>query len=210
MTKPMLVVALVISASVAGFPSRAAAKGLDDVWDIIDKLSGPGPFTGGPVIAATIPCRQGREWKVMQAVSNPGKKDPCIYVEFRDMYVDPKGPFERVSAKLVETGVTFQQHPALDIGAGFGVAYFATTVNRTDYNVTNFVVTPVRVVVKPLRLLFDDPRTGALQVHFRATVRFGDIDGSDFGAPASTFQAGTEVLRGVGVILDVWQMIKRP
>ena len=156
MTKRMLVVALVISACVAGFPSRAAAKGLDDIWDIIDHLSGPGPFTGGPVIAATIPCRQGREWKVMQAVSNPSRKDPCIYVEFRDLHVDPKGPFERVSAKLVETGVTFQQHPALDIGAGFGVAYFATTVNRTDYNVTNFVVTPVRVVVKPLRLLFDE------------------------------------------------------
>jgi hypothetical protein len=209
MIKRIVVVAGIIAASVAGFPSSAPARGLDDIWDIVDALSGPGPFVGGPVLAATIPCWQGRSVSILTAPSNPGRLDPCIYVDFRDMYVDPKGPFQRVSAKFVEAGATFQQHAALDVGFGIGVAYFATTVGRVEYNVKNFTATPLRVVVKPLRLFIDSPRAGALQVHFRATVRFGDIDGSDFGAPASTFRAGTEVLRGVGLVIDLWQLAKR-
>ena len=210
MTKRMLVVAMLVVASVAGSPSPAAAGGLDDVWDIIDALSGPGPFKGGPVIAATIGCREGRTWKFTRATTDPGKLDPCIFAEFRDLHVEPEGPFSRVTAKLVETGLSFEQYPVLDIGAGLGVAYFATTVGGKDFNVTNFVLTPVRVVVKPLRIgrWENNPRAGALQLHFRATVRFGDIDGADFGVPASTFKAGTEVLRGVGVVIDLLQAVR--
>ena len=213
MTKRLLVCACLIMASVAAFPSDAAA-GLDDIWDVLDQLSGPGPFKGGPILAATIGCREGRAeggaWKFTRATTNPGKLDPCIFAEFRDLHVEPEGPFSRVTAKLVETGVSFQQYPVLDIGAGLGVAYFATTVGGRDFNVTNFVLTPVRVVVKPLRIgrWEDNPRAGALQVHFRATVRFGDIDGADFGVPASTFKAGTEVLRGVGVVIDLLQAVR--
>lgn len=209
MTKRMLAGAWLVISSIVGLPSGAAAAGLDDIWDIVDALSGPGPFVGGPVLAATIPCWQGRTVSILTTPSNPGRKDPCLYVEFRDMYVEPKGPYNRVTAKFVETGLTFQQHAALDVGAGVGVAFFSTTVGGTDYNVRNFVITPARVIVKPLRLFIDNPRAGALQVHFRATLRFGDIDGSDFGAPASTFRAGTEVLRGVGAVIDVWQLVKR-
>lgn len=208
MTKRMIVGAWLSVLSVVGMPSGAAAAGLDDIWDIVDKLSGPGPFVGGPVIAATLSCWSGDRMSIFTAPSNPGKLDPCLYVDFRDLYVEPKGPFQRVTAKFIETGLTFEQHAALGVGAGLGAAFFSTTVGGTDYNVRNFTVTPLRVIVKPLRLVIDNPRAGALQVHFRATVRFGDIDGSDFGAPANTFRAGTEVLRGVGVVIDVWQAVK--
>jgi hypothetical protein len=212
MTKRMLVVAGIVAATVAGFPSHASARGLDDIWDIVDALSGPGPFTGGPVIAATIGCRSGRAWRFTPAMSDPNRNDPCFYVDFRDLAVEPKGPYARVTAKMVETGVSFTQHRTLEIGAGVGVAYFATTVNGTDYNVTNFTVTPIRAVFKPLRLIpkwRDDPRAGFLQVQYRGTVRFGDIDGSDFGAPASTFNAGTEYLNGASLIIDVLQALRR-
>lgn len=209
MRNRLLVFAVMAAASVGAFPSPASAAGADDIWDIIDKLSGPGPFVGGPVLAATIPCWQGRRVSILTSPTSPGRKDPCLYVDFRDMYVEPEGPYQRVTAKFIETGLTFQQHAALDVGAGIGVAFFATTVGGVDYNVKNFIATPLRVVVKPLRLFIDNPRAGALQVHFRATVRFGDIDGSDFGVPANTFNAGTEVLRGVGVVLDLWQLVKR-
>lgn len=211
MTKRILIVAGIVAASVAGFPSSASA-GLDDIWDIVDALSGPGPFKGGPVMAATIGCRQGRAWRFTPAMSDPGRNVPCLYVDFRDLAVEPKGPYARVTAKMVETGVSFTQHRALELGAGLGVAYFATTVSGTDYNVTNFTVTPIRVVFKPLRLMPQwraEPRAGFLQVHYRGTVRFGDIDGSDFGAPASTFRAGTEYLNGAGLVIDVLQALRR-
>ena len=50
------VVACLIAACVAGVPSAASARGLDDIWDILDALSGPGPFKGAPIIAATVAC----------------------------------------------------------------------------------------------------------------------------------------------------------
>jgi hypothetical protein len=205
------VVACLIAACVAAVPSRASARGLDDIWDILDALSGPGPFIGAPVLAATIACWEDGAAMVTRAMSNPDKLDPCLYVDFRDMYVEPKGPYGTVTAKLVETGLSFGQFPSLDIGAGFGVAFFATTVGGRDFNVTNFTVTPVRVAFKPLRLIRrwrDDPRAGFLQVHYRGTVRFGEIDGSDFGAPADTFRAGTEFLNGASLVFDVLQALK--
>lgn len=211
MTKRLLMVACLIMVCVAGFPERAAAgSGLDDIWDIIDALSGPGPFKGGPVLAATIGCREDGTWKFTRAMSDPDKLDPCTYVDFRDMSVDPKGPYNRVTAKLLEAGVSFEQHPILDIGAGVGVAFFSTTVGGTDFNVRNFTFTPVRIIVKPLRVgrWADNPRAGALQIHVRATVRFGDIDGGDFGVPNHPFRAGTEVLRGVGVAFDLLQAVR--
>lgn len=209
MTKRTLVVAMLIVTSVTGFPAFAAA-GIDDIWDIVDALSGPGPFVGGPVIAATIGCRDDGEWTFTRAISDPDRLDPCIYVDFRDMYVDPKGPYNRVTAKFLETGVSFEQHPMLEVGAGFGAAFFSTTVDENDFNVRNFTMTPLRIIVKPLRMgkWSDNPRAGALQVHLRATVRFGDIDGADFGVPNHPFRAGTEVLRGVGVVLDVLQAVR--
>jgi len=210
MTKRILIVALMV-AGVAGFPAGATARGLDDIWDIIDALSGPGPFKGGPVLAATINCWEDGSPRFRRAMSNPDRLDPCLYVDFRDMYVEPKGPYGTVTAKLLETGFSFEQYRFLELGAGFGVAFFSTTVDGTDYNVTNFTVTPVRVALKPLRLIRkwrDNSRAGFLQVHFRGTVRFGEIDGSDFGAPAGTFKAGTEFLRGGSLVIDVLQAVR--
>src|SRR5215207_3365602 len=105
MTKRMLVVAGLVAATVAGVPSTASSKGLDDIWDIVDALSGPGPFKGGPVIAATIGCRQGRAWRFTPAMSDPDRNVPCLYVDFRDLAVEPEAPYARVTAKIVETGV---------------------------------------------------------------------------------------------------------
>ena len=55
----------------------------------------------------------------------------------------------------------------------------------------------------------DNPRMGFLQMHIRLTVRFGEIDGADFGVPASTFKAGTEVLRSQSLLVfDVLQLAR--
>jgi hypothetical protein len=203
--------ACLIAVCVAGSPSAASARGLDDIWDILDALSGPGPFKGGPVLAATIACWEDGAAAVTRAMSNPDRLDPCLYVDFRDMYVEPEGPYGTVTAKLVESGLSFGQFPSLEVGAGIGVAFFSTTVGGRAFNVTNFVVTPVRVAFKPLRLISrwrDNSRAGFLQLHYRGTVRFGEIDGSDFGAPASTFRAGTEFLNGAGLVIDVLQAVR--
>jgi hypothetical protein len=212
MTKRMLVVAGLIAASVAVFPSSASASGLDDIWDIVDALSGPGPFSGIPVATAKISCWQNGVAKVTTAMLRPDKNDPCLYFEFHRLHVDAKAPYAEVTAKLFGLGVSFELDPALEVGAGAGVAYFSTTVGTTDFNVTNFTVTP-RLVFRPLRLVprwRNNTRLGFLQMHYRPTVRFGDIDGSDFGAPASTFSAGTELLEKSGswIVIDVLEALR--
>src|ERR687898_837409 len=79
-------------------------------------------------------------------------------------------------------------------GASAGTARFTTTVGQTDFAVTNFVVSP-RLVFRPLRVIWPDKRRlGFLQMHYRPTIRFGQVDGSDFGVPANTFSAGTEFM----------------
>lgn len=211
MTKRLLIGVCVWAATVLGGSSRAEAKGLDDLWDILEPLSGPGPFVGGPVLAATLNCWEDGSPRFRAAMRNPDRLDPCLYLDFRDMAVEPKGPYAQVTAKLVETGLSFEQDPALEIGAGLGVAYFSTRVGATKYDVKNFMATPVRVVMKPLRLFPKfraNTRAGFIQVHVRGTVRFGDIDGSDFGAPASTFSAGNELLWGGGLVFDLLQAVR--
>src|SRR5687767_11806956 len=100
MTKRTLVVWCVVAAAMLSGASPAYA-GFDDWWDYLDQLSGPGPFKGLPVLAATIGCRQDGAWQFSRAVSDPRRTDPCLYVDFRSLSVEPKGPYNKVTAKLV-------------------------------------------------------------------------------------------------------------
>lgn len=210
MTKRTVILAGWIAIAAMGFPGRAEAVGMDDLMDIIDKLSGPGPFKGGPVLANTILCWQDGAASIRGA-SEPGAKDPCWYFDFRDLHVKPDGTYQHVSAKLVETGISLRPRRFLEIGAGLGVAYFSTTVDNIDYKVRNATLTPLRLIIKPLRIvpkLRDKRHTGWLQLHVRGTVRFGDINGADFGVPANTFDAGTELLWGGGLVIDLLEAVR--
>lgn len=211
MTKRLLVVAWLVVAGVAAFPSRAAAGGLDDLWDVLDNLSGPGPFSGW-FATGKVACWEDGEKKVTRAMAEPDKNDPCLYLEFHRLHADAQPPYQRVNATIPAAGLSVELHRAFEVGASVGVAYFTTTVRNEDYSVTNFVVTP-RLVFKPLRAFGkwrNNPRAGFLQMHWRPMVRFGQVDGASFGAPANTFSSGTEVLvkSGSYVVFDVFEALR--
>ncbi len=212
MTKRILVIAGLVAASVAGFPSHAAA-GWDDIWDALDNLSGPGPFSGIPVLTGKFSCWEDGVKKVRTSMLDPDFSDPCLYFEVRRLHVDPDGTYQKVTATLAGVGVTYHLFKVFEVGASGGLAVFKTTVGKTDYTVKNAIVSP-RLVFKPLRAFVpkwrDSSRAGALQMHYRPTIRFGEIDGSDFGAPASTFSAGTEFMpRGYSyVVIDVLDLLR--
>ena len=210
MTKRALVLACVMTSMVVCAPLRADAKGLDDLWDILEPLSGPGPSKGGPVLAATVMCWEGRALRIKQAMQNPDWNDPCLYLDFRDLTAEPDANFELVTAKLVEVGFSIEPVSFVELGMGFGRAYFSTVVNKQEFAFSNQIFTPVRLIIKPLRVgtWRDNTRMGWLQVHVRGTVRFGDINGSNFGVPANTFQAGTEMLWGAGLVFDLLQAVR--
>jgi hypothetical protein len=210
MTKRLLVIAGLVVTSLAGFPSHAAA-GWGDLWDALDALSGPGPFEAEfMVVPVKFSCFQGGGFTPIWRAT-PDRNDPCVFFQFQWLHVDPKAPYSEVKAKIFQVGLTFEQDPALEVGFGLGLANFTTTVASTDYSVKNFVVSP-RIVFKPLRLipgLRDKPKYGFLQMHYRPVLRFGDIDGSDFGVPAGTFSAGTEFLNGGSVIVfDILELTR--
>jgi hypothetical protein len=210
MTKRQLIGVWVMATVVLGSASGADAKGLDDLWDILEPLSGPGPSKGGPVIAATIACFEGRTVRVKQAMQRPDWNDPCLYMDFRDLTAEPNAKFELVTAKLVEVGFSIEPADFLELGMGYGRAYFSTFVNKQEYAFSNQTFTPVRIIIKPLRVgkWRDDTRKGWLQVHVRGTVRFGDINGANFGVAPNTFQAGTEMLWGGGLVFDLLQAVR--
>jgi hypothetical protein len=212
MTMKMLIVVWLIMAGVIGFPASAAAKGLDDLWDVLDQMSGPGPFNGISPISGKISCWEDGVKKVRTSMVNPDLSDPCLYFEFRRLHADPDGRFERVNATLATLGVTYHFAKVFEVGASGGLAVFSTKVGNTEYSVKNGIVSP-RLVFKPLRAFVrrwrDNSRAGFLQMHLRPTIRFGEIDGADFGAPGANFSAGTEYLKGYSyVVIDVLEALR--
>jgi hypothetical protein len=205
--------AWLVVASLLVAPGDAAAKGLGDIWDVLDNLSGPGPFSGVPVVTGKFPCWEDGVKKVRTSMVDPDLSDPCLYFEFRRLKAEPDVRYQEVTATLATVGVTYHLLKAFEVGASGGVAVFRTTVGNTDYTVKNAIISP-RLVFKPLRAFVpkwrNSSRAGALQMHYRPTIRFGKIDGSDFGVPASTFSSGTEFMpKGYSyVVIDVFDLLR--
>jgi hypothetical protein len=226
MTRHISTIACVLAAvCVLGQPVPVHAKGWDHWWDYLDNLSGPGPFHGGPTISASFLCwhkqvsevpgrSPSRRATVKQAAVDPFW-DPCLYVDWRHLDARPASPFGYTSANLVDFGISLQVSPFFEFGAGVGFSRFQTYYDGVEkpFTVTSHTVTPLRIVVKPLKIFKrtwrDDPRFGALQFVVRDTIRFGRITGADFGAPGSTWESGTEYLRGrYSILLDLLQAVK--
>jgi hypothetical protein len=214
MTNRIIVGAWLVAASVLMSPANAAAKGLGDIWDVLDQMSGPGPFSGTmPVLTGKFTCWEDGVKKVRTSMLDPDFSDPCLYFEFRRLKAEPDIRYQEVTATLAGAGVTYHALKVFEVGASAGIAVFKTTVGNTDYTVKNFVISP-RLVFKPLRAFVpkwrNNSRAGALQMHYRPTIRFGEIDGSDFGVPANTFSAGTEFMPkgGSWIVIDLFDLLR--
>lgn len=193
-------------------PLPAQALGWDKWWDYLDQLSGPGPFHGKSAIAFTVGCLdQNRSIEVRHALRDPTWRNPCLYIDWRDLDATPKAPYGHVTANLVDTGLSIQVKPFLELGAGVGMASFRTAVGDREIAKHNFTITPVRIVFRPLRFRgwSDDTRAGFLQIVVRDTVRFGRLTAADFGA-SGPWEAGTEQLIGVSLVFDVLQALRSP
>jgi hypothetical protein len=209
MTKRMLFGVCVLVAMMAQ-PHRVEARGLDDLWDVLDNLSGPGPFSGW-FVTGKVACWEDGEKKVTKALSNPNPTDLCLYLEFHRLHADAKAPYPRVNATIPAAGLSVPLNRFFEVGASVGRAYFKVP-DSEDLGATNWVVTP-RLVIKPLRIFGrwkDNPRAGFLQMQYRPMVRFGDINGANFGAPPETFSSGTEVLwrSGSYVVFDIFEALR--
>jgi hypothetical protein len=204
MIKRTLVVSCVLALVMLAAPSRALAVGWDDLWDYLDQLSGPGPFHGKGAAAIQIACIEGGRANLLRSPSSPDGIVPCLFVDFRALSVEPKDPFDEVTAKLTDIGVSWHLQRYFEYGAGIGMARF----NSKGITTTNFTLTYLRLGVKPLVLIprwRDSKRAAAVKYFYRHTIRFGEISAADFGV-VDPWREGTEVLKSNGVLVDVYQL----
>ena len=212
-------------------PVSASAQG---VFRWLGKLSGPGPFWGAGA-EINVRClgvdkeKQEEAESVRfktEAVTGIGLRFPCntmpddrhttIYfnlagsiAESNSLFYGEAGGEERSTAvRLVQAGMsadwTFDK--AFDIGAGFGMMYFAGP--QFD-NFSRGFIQPVRLSVRPLLLRSRHPYDGWLIVSANWQILLGTIDGADFGAPLDSFRSHNEHIPEIGLTVDVIRLIKR-
>jgi hypothetical protein len=123
-------------------------------------------------------------------------------------YGDEGRQEQSTAVRLVKAGVsadwTFDR--AFDVGAGFGMMYFAGP--RFD-NFSRGFIEPVRIAVRPIMLRSKRDDNGWLIVSASWQILLGTIDGADFGAPLDTFSEKNEHIPEVGVSIDLVRLVKR-
>jgi hypothetical protein len=108
--------------------------------------------------------------------------------------------------------------PAIDMGAGLGVAFFHTDFRNNPWRPTKnaaFYLVPLSVVVRPAKLFTNQRWAAALG--YRVNLRyFGDLEGKDFGRPEDDLLPGEKYFRqngefvwGAAAFFDLFSILGR-
>lgn len=202
MSRPTLAAVLTIAALFAS-PVDAFAK---DLWAILEEFSGPGPFKGGS-LGATL-CFPDGIPQPSPLLQQDGRAPLwCVHGDRGTFASEPSDDrvFPRIQITLTEFGGGVRLHNGLDIGMSAGWMAFVT--NDTRYK---WVVTPVRVVVRPVLLLArKNPKKwyGIFSLYFKTPYVIGDITGEHFGAAPEAFTSDGEFVPSYGVTFDLAALI---
>jgi hypothetical protein len=168
-------------------------------------------------------------------ITGDGGKIPCVYVDFRNLINSPdqKGGEDnfpnQVKIVAYDFGVAFDLEHRIQVGAGAGFMHFNSqdTVHPGQSVVRNrFDITLFRLTAQPLQFIpvhagrdgwkqgwkngwKDNKYAGLLKFYVKYTVVPGDLDGSDFGIPTSTFSASNDVLFSRGFFVDFGELFRR-
>ena len=220
--KRCLFVGALLVTTLTGFPNTARA----DWWDVVEALSGPGPFRHRPLLGShwaftgfcfdtPKPDAKGIEPTVKYSVL--GRADqipdtmPCMYADFANYHVNHEdnthggGKFGDVDLQTFEVGVSFQLHRPFEYGVALGVARFESGGRVTKKP----IFTPIRFVAKPLYFIPDKwipgfrkhDWPGFLKIEVREMVVGGPLTGDMFGATAGDFKVDHDFLTSWGAIV---------
>jgi len=199
--------------------AEAAGKG----W--LEKLSGPGPFSGREW--PTVPL-----WCFRSDDASHGAPYFCqnyqtlergviVSFTFSENYKSQRNPLpydpENTANKTVHlssyvVSLDLRLHAGLDVGMGLGVSHFSGDAFQSF---DRFSFDPLRVVFRPVALLFPKGYVGSgkvkfsvrdlVQVKLRAALFPQGFDANDFGATGD-FDEPDELLFGcsVGFGVVVW------
>lgn len=203
------VVALVVGALLA--PAQPAYA---DFIDWLQDLSGPGHFDHKLLHSAfgTGPCFGAPTLGLLAVHTTVGLKTPCIYVDVagyraeREDHKNQQAGYGDVDAQTNEFGLTFGLIPSVEVGAGGGWIHFDTNGIETNRG----IVTPLRVVLKPLALVPGWQRkgwAGIWKFYVRRTIIVGGLNGADFGVAPGIYDEPSEGVWSRGFAIDVGELV---
>ena len=189
------------------------------IWDLLEQLSGPGPFHGYNLKNFLLSGGCGAGVSGENAGDNPllgipttvKPSTPCFYFDFRtlDADPDPARGFSKVDLKAYEFGVTFPVRPQIELGAGIGWFHF----NSHGVSKNQFAGTPLRVVFKPLLFIPNQSdtqkrRLAFLKYYVKMTVIKG-MAGENFGVSNLVFDERNQhnFLTSGGFLIDVLELV---
>jgi len=201
-------------------------------WDYLEALSGPGPFKGYTDIFANLYCVGQEEARKAQGVDiakvgglkdglfgrvtngsiTSGQTEPCIYFDITSLQAEADDRFPIVDATFYEFGLEYRVLRTVDFGFGAGALHLnAKPINQEAVSSNVLMLTPIRVTIMPLWAidsLRKHPWTSILKVYFRQSFLVNNLDGTNFGVPASVFHERGEFVRSVGVIIDLTKAVR--
>jgi hypothetical protein len=228
-----------IVVALAGLFTLSGPRAADAwVWDWVDKLSGPGPFTGwaGEWRVVCFSAKDETLPEPVPAVEHPivdviRALGPCLFKPVplkkerrgsinlrvarlttdrnRLVYPDPT-PARDVRFLDLRTSAWWRPHSTVEIGIGAGLYRFSGPAFEPFWRP---FLQPIIVDVKPLALLAGTVGHRHWYDEF-VVFRAGHIvipdgfDGTDFAAVPGTFRTSTEYLPTFGVHLDFEPLLR--
>jgi hypothetical protein len=134
------------------------------------------------------------------------------YTSVQNVLFDPNGTMSGASdePQLRTVPIELLAHsrlsPAVDVGAGLGVAWFQTQTRdgvQVGANRFAFYYVPFSVVIKPGAMFVPDNRFAAAIGYRFAVRRYGALDGTYFGTTKDAFKGQGEFVWGYSVYFDV-------
>jgi hypothetical protein len=151
------------------------------------------PVTGGDEVIRTVPI--------------PAEM-PCFYADVRSLLAPRDDNFpRRVSAFVIDGGLTFPIVKPFEIGVGFGAVRFHTD----DLSTYRFMVTPLRFVAKPLLFIpkyRNSRKLDFLKYYIKETVIIGRLRGEHFGVSNDVFdnKSWRDFVTSGGLVVDVFEL----
>ena len=201
--------AFVLTSAVLVLLAVSAQPAEANIWDVLEQLSGPGPFHSRGNVLVSGGCVQ-PQVPHLGIDSRVPARAPCWFFDLRRFHADADEFFRAVDAQAYDFGATFQVRRPIELGFGMGLIHFSSN----GVNTTKVTTTPLRVVVKPLLIvpkLRDKKWAGVVKYYVRESVIWGRLTQDDFGISAArhVFNEKNDVVTSAGFLIDLGELIPR-
>ncbi len=201
------VIALLTLSSLMPAREAAAQRGSKG-W--LEKLSGPGPFSGWDFASPPIFCFGTDGSSRWFFEYGRGRQPICVDVEYGFFDNEEDDVFGEVNVKTFSVGAFYEFHRAVSLGGSIGFIRFSGDRFEAFSRTT---IIPVRVIFKPLELGRPRERNrekwrSLLRLDFKEYYVPSRFTGADFGVPLAPLNEEREYLAYWSIGVDFSEYLK--